>query len=346
MVPKISVILPVYNVEEYLDEAIQSIISQTIGLEYIEVIFVDDGSKDGSVDIIKKYQENYPFQLIQIDGPSGAAGKPRNIGMKHAKANYLVFMDPDDVLEIDGLQKLYEAIERYQSDIVTGKFVSFNSFTQMDPFEPFEDVLKEKMVNIHIEDYAFLLKVQNNLCSKIFKRAFIENNGIEFPEGVIAQDTFFVQKSYLITNNLTFIPESIFKYRVREKQENPSVSQIQNLKYFQDFSTVRAQLIELYKEYPRINYYDFRYFSDLKFLLFQLQRTSKVSVAEKVECIKVVEWILELSHMTDTSTLDEERKALLEAIKAKDYGIAISYMNIDPLEFNKSKFAKIKTKQV
>lgn len=343
MEPVISVILPVYNVEEYLDAAIQSIISQTIGVENLDVIFVDDGSKDNSVSIIKKYQEDYPFQLIQIDGPSGAAGRPRNIGIQHAKSKYLVFMDPDDVLELDGLQKLHEAIEAYQSDVVTAKFVTFNSFSNIDPFEPFEEVLRDKLINIDIENYSFLLKVQNNLCSKIFLKDFIVNNRIDFPEGVIAQDTFFVQKSYLITHRLTFIPETIFKYRVRENEDNPSMSQIQNLKYFQDFSAVRKKLIALYEEYPRINYFDFRYFSDLKFLLYQLQRTSNVPKMEKIECIQTVEWILELSHLADTSVLDMGRQSLLAAVKAKDYDTAISYMNIDSFEFNRAKFDVSKT---
>jgi len=88
----ISVILPVYNVEDYLDRCLNSLLGQTIGFENLEILFIDDCSKDNSYEIIKEYSKQYDnIKVYQTENNSGSAGRPRNIGLKNASADYIMF---------------------------------------------------------------------------------------------------------------------------------------------------------------------------------------------------------------------------------------------------------------
>ena len=91
---KISIIIPVYNAEKYIKKSLDSIIKQTIGFEHLEVIMVDDGSTDSSGEIMDEYAAEYEnFKSIHLQENSGAAGKPKNCGLDHATAEYLMFLD-------------------------------------------------------------------------------------------------------------------------------------------------------------------------------------------------------------------------------------------------------------
>ena len=119
---KISIIVPVYNQEDTLKRAFDSIKNQSFGFENLEVIFVDDASTDNSVNIIKELSDNYKnVKSIQLSENSGFAGKPRNVGIENASALYLMFLDPDDVFLDDACKILYENITENDSDIASGK---------------------------------------------------------------------------------------------------------------------------------------------------------------------------------------------------------------------------------
>lgn len=120
--PLISVVLPVYNVEAYVEECLESIISQTLGFEKIEVILVNDCSTDGTATILDKYAERFKnIRVIHLTENCGAPGKPRNIGINEAKGEYIIFLDPDDYIPADAYEKLYKVMEKNNSDFVMGK---------------------------------------------------------------------------------------------------------------------------------------------------------------------------------------------------------------------------------
>ena len=119
----ISIIIPVYNKEDTIQRAFESIKNQSIGFESLEVIFVDDSSIDNSVNIIKELSENYKnVKSINLSENSGFAGKPRNVGIENATAPYLMFLDPDDVFLEDACKILYESITENDSDIASGNY--------------------------------------------------------------------------------------------------------------------------------------------------------------------------------------------------------------------------------
>ena len=121
---KISIILPVFNVEKYVVRAFDSILNQTIGFENLEVIFVDDCSTDNSASIIQNFVNKYDnVKYFGLDKNSGAAGKPRNLGIEKANADYLMFLDPDDVYLDCACEQLYYEIIHNDVDVVSGNFV-------------------------------------------------------------------------------------------------------------------------------------------------------------------------------------------------------------------------------
>ncbi len=121
---RISIIIPVYNMENFLTRAIDSIINQSFGFNKLEVILVDDCSSDNSRKIIGEYCEKYDnIKSVFLKENSGFAGKPRNIGLRYASADYVMFLDPDDSYFEDACNVLYEKITNENADIVSGNFI-------------------------------------------------------------------------------------------------------------------------------------------------------------------------------------------------------------------------------
>lgn len=130
---KISIIMPVYNAEKYLENSLNSIVNQTIGIENLQVIIVDDKSTDSSCSIIEKYYNKYPnnFKIIHLKSNIGAAYGPKNIALNHVKAPYIMFLDSDDSFELDACEVLYNKIIKTNVDIVYGRYKRIYTDTEL-----------------------------------------------------------------------------------------------------------------------------------------------------------------------------------------------------------------------
>ena len=120
---KVSVIIPVYNTENYLKKCLDSVLAQT--LKEIEIICVDDGSTDKSLDIVKRYQE-IDNRFIILKQNNQFAGAARNNGLKIARGEYIAFLDADDFYVTNALEQLYEKAKRYKLDFIKGRFYYLN----------------------------------------------------------------------------------------------------------------------------------------------------------------------------------------------------------------------------
>ena len=126
MTYKISVIIPTYNSEQFIEITIKSIQEQSIGFENIELILIDDKSTDNTPEIIKKYTENYKnITTYPLKEKAGAPGDARNIGIQKAKSPYLMFMDHDDKYPKTALETLYNKINNETNTIIIGRFKTF-----------------------------------------------------------------------------------------------------------------------------------------------------------------------------------------------------------------------------
>lgn len=242
--PKISIIIPVYNVSGHIQRAFDSILNQTIGFDNLEVIFVDDASTDGSDQIIKNYSDKYDnVNGFFLENNSGSAGKPRNVGISNATSDYVIFLDPDDLFIDNACEILFDEIEDENCDIVSG----VHTLDGVNPFPNLwlktlfgEEYLVENKINEvnQMVDENFSLRIDNiderdsiitnhGLSSKIFKKNFLIDNDITFPEKIVAQDSVFLLNVFLNASGIKFINKLIYRYcRDRTDGENASASNI------------------------------------------------------------------------------------------------------------------------
>ena len=172
MEPKISVIVPIYNSEKYLKKCIDSILNQT--LEDIEVILINDGSKDNSHSICLEYQEKFQEKIKYINNNNMGCSATRNLGIKEARAKYITFVDSDDYIEKDMYKDMYDLIIKEESDIViTGIRYIKNGETIKQKLPKLSinrnNIFDEKNLIVHV-------------CNKIFKKDVILDNNIYFIE--------------------------------------------------------------------------------------------------------------------------------------------------------------------
>ncbi|WP_195972252.1 bifunctional glycosyltransferase/CDP-glycerol:glycerophosphate glycerophosphotransferase [Clostridium thermobutyricum] len=209
---KISIIIPVYNVEDYIEETLISIKNQT--MKDYEVILVDDGSTDKSVQIIEKYiNENIKLIKQENSGPSCA----RNKGLGLAKGDYIAFMDSDDTIPEDSLEIRYKLAIENNAEIVIGGTYKFDGKDQWPMQNHF---LSEGIKDIR-NDYDMLKTL--GPCNKLFKRSLIEN--IKFPENIkYAEDQVFVMEAYLKAKNIYASKNVVYFYRVRPEEAEGSLT--------------------------------------------------------------------------------------------------------------------------
>ena len=209
---KVTVIVPVYNAEKYLDRTIKSIINQTFGFENIEFILIDDKSTDGSRDIIKKYQEKYDnIKGIFLKENTGFPGGPRNVGIENSTTDYLVFMDNDDYYLPEAIELYYNTIEREGSDFVL--CAHYHDYGDNQLVKVHYINTDEKLINFNpLENQQnFDVLSANHVApwSKIWNKEFILKNNIRFLDDCLCEDTFFYFNALIRAKKVTVLPNDV-----------------------------------------------------------------------------------------------------------------------------------------
>lgn len=183
---KISVIVPVYNAEKFIDKCIESVINQTY--KEIELILVNDGSKDNSLKILQKYEKQYPKMIKVFNQTNKGVGAARNLGIKHVTGKYIFFLDSDDWIELDYLVKLYEDISK--NDIVISGFKSY-------------DINGSLLFSENIKDNPWTKFKYCSIGGKLFLSSLILKNNILFREFKICEDAYFLFECYSKTSKIS-----------------------------------------------------------------------------------------------------------------------------------------------
>ena len=241
---KISIIIPTYNAENYILNAINSLIYQTIGFNNLEVILVDDNSTDNTKKILEELSEKYEnIKTIFLDENSGSPSKPRNIGIIKAKSEYIMFLDNDDSYCKDFCEKMYFTIQKYDADIVTcrnydiinGKISKYHSI--LDKKDEFIEL------NSIEEDDTLLSTTSMLIWNKIYRKRLLEKHKIEFPIGTLYEDVNFNLKTFMNAKKIIFLNDYYgYNYNIRLDEKNKSTSQ--------DFK--KENLIKFYNGLKRI----------------------------------------------------------------------------------------------
>lgn len=217
-IPKVSVIVPVYNVEKYLRECLDSLRDQT--LTDIEIICVDDGSTDRSFEILEEYRAaDSRFQILRQKNLF--AGAARNNGMKFAKGEYLIFLDSDDFFSATLLEKVYRAGKEKDADVVLFGGMRYDDSTgeYLDaPWYFRKGMLPAKNPFSRKDMAERLLEITSPApWTKAFKRSYVESLELEFQVQQNANDAYFVLTAIALANRITYVPENLVFYRIGMK---------------------------------------------------------------------------------------------------------------------------------
>lgn len=230
----ISIIIPVYKVEEYIDECVNSLINQTY--KNIEIILVDDGSPDSCGDICEKYKE-MDSRIVVLHKKNGGLSDARNAGMQIANGNYFVFVDSDDYVSNKYVEILYNALNKDNADIAVAEMIKFYDNDNPEEFIESEepDVIlysSRDIMNLYFTDKAATM---TSAWGKIYKRNLF--NEIQYPKGKLHEDEFTTYKLMHKAEKIAYVNIPLYFYR----QRNNSII---NSKY----NVRRLDVLDAYKE--------------------------------------------------------------------------------------------------
>ena len=228
----ISVIIPVYNVEGYVAETIESVINQSLGLKNIEIILVNDGSTDGSAEICKKYKDSYGENIIYIEKENGGVSSARNVGIEHATGKYVTFLDSDDKWEVDSFKALVKFFDRHYDEIdVLSARVQF--FEAQDTYHVLDYKFKDGSRIADLSDEKELFTIQTVIASNLIKREAIGD--LRFSESLkYGEDSLFINKVILKKCKYGLCESAVYRYRRRKSDDSAVNRQVRDKSYYLD----------------------------------------------------------------------------------------------------------------
>lgn len=281
---------------------------------------VNDCSSDKSGDIIEEYAKKYDnFFVVNLAQNSGVAGKPRNVGIEKASGDYIMFLDPDDYYAADACENLYNKITEEKVDIVFGKYLMrYDDGDVRKPIVPLYSI-NEPEKRMDMDNLGQFVSTPPSVWTKIFKREFIENYNLKFPEGIPGEDLVFVTEAFLKANSVIFINKVITSYSIR-KNENSSVSFNINKNYITGLIQANNYTYNICNECGKEEYFQFVKGNVIYWLnQFSL---SDLSNSEKKEVLKSSSFIFK-KYSEFTSDPPETLKPLIDLIINEKYEDAI-----------------------
>ena len=203
---KVSIIVPVYNTEKFLDTCLSSLVNQT--LNDIEIICVNDGSTDNSLDKINSYAQK-DSRIKVINQENKKQGAARNNGLRAATGEYIGFVDSDDWVDLNYYEKLYNTAKKYNSDIALAANIRIGYGKTKKRL----DITKEEVANT-LQEKIDIGNQAKNPCptNKIYRHSMLKDNNITWPEGVYCEDKLFTIKAVYYANSIVTVPGVSYYY--------------------------------------------------------------------------------------------------------------------------------------
>lgn len=240
--PLVSVLVPVYNVEKYLDECIDSIESQTY--KNLEVIFVNDGSTDRSLDILNRRKRN---NYIVISQQNSGSASTRNTCMHYAKGEFLTFLDSDDMLLPGAIADMVEAALNNNADIVRGRFVRVSSkseqlFSQASP----DDIVEFRKAFLDWGNYSL------SICGALFRQSLFTDNDLTFYDGLNFGEDFGMNcRAAYFAERVVNLDSVVYRYRINEQ----SMTQAYKERYANELFEISDRIKAFYESKPDADLY-------------------------------------------------------------------------------------------
>lgn len=264
--PLITVIIPVYNVEKYLRQALDSIVNQTY--TNLEIIIVNDGSADSSLNICEEYSKK-DNRIVLISVPNGGLGAARNHGLEKATGEYIVFLDSDDFCPLNAIEMMFNAYENEGVDLVVG--VCQIMIDDGKTLVPQEGVVRKREVISGIELIKSLLIGASSACARLYKRSLWE--GLRFPVGVINEDEPILIEVYSRCKKVLMLDEVTYYYRKRLNSITTSAFSVKKVDMF--YNAVKNEQLVAQIDPSLIDPARYKVIKSLLYCLVQLYRKKK-----------------------------------------------------------------------
>lgn len=210
----ISVILPCYNMEEYIDRCMESLLTQTIGLENLELIFVNDASTDSTYERLLEYEKQYSDSIMVVNqSENRKQGAARNAGMQYASGKYIGFCDPDDWAEPDMFEVMYNAIKDTDADYVVcaryDEYADGHRGISGPEADEILDLSGKLYKQLMCDEYAY-----GGVYQHLFRREFLGRADVWFPEMIRYEDNYFLGILIYYANKIVTVKKPLYHYMI------------------------------------------------------------------------------------------------------------------------------------
>lgn len=264
---KVSVVIPAYNAQNYMEQCLDTLLQQT--LQEVEIIIVDDGSKDDTLSMLREYESRFPQKLKVFHKENGGQASARNLALSHATGEYIGFVDSDDWADVTMFEKMYQKAKLEDADIVI-----------CDMVDQFSD-------NAVYHDHTSVsgkFGYADFVLNKIIRREFAE--GLKFPEGLWYEDFAYVAMLLMKTERISVVKEGLYQYNCRDG----STMRNNNAQKNKDMITVLNQI----QAYAEENGFAEQYRDELEYLYMEhalyatIVRLAEQDNSEKKEVIEFI----------------------------------------------------------
>lgn len=263
---KISVIIPVYNLSRWIEKCVKSVLEQTVS--DIEIIVIDDGSKDDSYKIVKQIQNEYPEKIILLSQENSGQAVARNRALDLACGEYIVFVDGDDYIEKTYLECLLEKIEHEKLDCVVCGY---------ERVDEQGNVLQRVCPDISNEMYQMKFLAA---CSKIFRLSYLRENSIRFPEGKLYEDVSFSWQVLFLSDKIGVIDCVGYKYLMREGSSSNSRISLSKVPFQENKQTIKKIMLKIDEDKRELFIYSI--LTQYAYQVFILARKSPVKIVKEL----------------------------------------------------------------
>ena len=213
---ELSIIVPIYNVEDYLEECLESLYN--IKNIELEIILVNDGSKDNSFKIMEKFKDMYPEKTVLINKENGGLSSARNAGMKAAVGEYISFIDSNDFIDVDEFERFFKEGQKDKLDVIVGNMRYYTPEKTGDPLFR-SDMIKNSGILKGVDFFWELFQkpkcFREEVVDDIYRREFLLKNDIWFNENIVHEDSEFTPLVYLKAEKVRYIDRAFYFYRQR-----------------------------------------------------------------------------------------------------------------------------------
>lgn len=319
---KVTIIIPIYNVEKYLREAIESAINQTY--KNLEIILVDDGSTDNSGRICDEYI-SVDERIKVIHKKNGGLSDARNAGLDNCTGEYIMFLDSDDFLEPDAVENMHKEIVEKDADYVIGNYI--NATEEGEKWEkPVFDLEKYKPFKLSIHDYMNSFFIMNSsVCNKIFKKEFIDELNLRFVVGLPAEDAIFTTYCFIKSEKVYYIPNLVFNYRQRK---GGSISSSCSREYFRGINKAYRIIYENFKDNGNLGYYRYFYAKSMNYMIYKFIDSTLLNDTERKEVLQEMLWFYKLTIEIEVKPCQKAVEKIIGRIINGDYVIALKYCEV------------------